>query len=397
MSMAKDLSIIIVSYNVSAFLRLCLYSVEKAIGSLDAEIFVVDNASEDDSVEMVKTLFPDVKVIENKKNEGFSAANNRAIARSEGEIILLLNPDTIIPENTFKELLLFYRKHPDATGVGVKMIDGSGNYLPESKRGLPDLMSSFFKFSGLIRFFPGSKTVAAYYAGHIPPEETAEVPVLAGAFFAFPKKLVEKCGMLDELFFMYGEDIDFSFRLSREGKNYYYPGITILHFKGESTKKNKEYVERFYRSMLIFTKKHYFSGYSGLKKRMVMLSISMMEQMAKWTVGGESPGKVKNTVTYSASFFVGSVEAFNSFKEHSNIPVTEYFSSFGAAGLFAEKKSVSAGKIRLFIDIRSVSLIDMLRFMKENADKFSYTFLSPGYDFYLSSIYAGRSGEITFL
>jgi len=395
--MSKDLSIIIVSYNVSPFLKLCLYSVEKAIGSLNAEVFVVDNASEDDSVKMVRTFFPDVKIIRNKKNEGFSAANNRAVASCEGEIVLLLNPDTIIPENTFKELLAFYRKHPEAAGVGVKMIDGSGNYLPESKRGLPDLMSSFFKFSGLIRFFPKSKTVAAYYAGHISPDDTAEVTVLAGAFLAFPKDMGKKCGMLDESFFMYGEDIDFSYRLSREGKNFYCPGITILHFKGESSGKSKDYVEHFYNSMLIFSKKHYFSGYSGFKKQLVTSSISTMKQIAKWTVRTDSRHKEKNTMPYSGEIFVGSVEGFNLIKEHTGISDIQYFSSFEAVDLSYKKNGMLPGKLRLFIDIRSISLHDMLMFMKENPDKFLYTFLSPDYDFYLSSSFVDRLGEITFL
>jgi GT2 family glycosyltransferase len=253
------LSIIIVNYNVSHFLEQCLLSVNKATLSISAEIFVVDNNSPDDSVEMVKTKFPEVQLIDNKKNVGFSKANNQAIAISKGEYVLLLNPDTVVEEDTFINCIEFMDAHPDAGGLGVKMIDGSGKFLPESKRGLPTPSVSFYKIFGLSRLFPTSKKFSKYHLGYLNENETNEIEVLSGAFMWMRKSVLEKIGYLDETFFMYGEDIDLSYRIILGGyKNYYLPKVKIIHYKGESTKKgNLKYVFVFYKAMIIFSKKHF--------------------------------------------------------------------------------------------------------------------------------------------
>jgi GT2 family glycosyltransferase len=380
----KDLSIIIVSYNVSPFLKLCLYSVEKAARKVDAEIFVVDNASGDDSVRMVKENFPGVELIENKKNTGFSSANNIAIKKASGKYILLLNPDTIIGEDTFEKLLEFYERTPDATGVGVRMIDGSGRFLPESKRGLPTLSASFFKFSGLVRIFPDSKKIAAYYAGNVGENETAPVPVLAGAFFAFPGSAVEKAGLLDETFFMYGEDIDLSYRLSRLGNNYYYPEIKIIHFKGESTIKDAEYIERFYNAMLIFAEKHFFSNYGKLRRWLVKASINGMKGFMKLLINFKKDGKTAADMNITGSCYMGDNEGYDVLKNK----IRE---------LRHIKELRQGDGCEIFADMSSVSLSGIIEAMNGSPGRAVVRFISPSRDFYLTSINADGRGEVTYL
>jgi GT2 family glycosyltransferase len=253
------LSIIIVNYNVKYFLEQALFSVNKACKNISAEIFVVDNHSVDGSVEMVKERFPEVILIENKKNTGFSYANNQAIKLARGEYILLLNPDTLVEEDTFEKILDFMDAHPDAGGLGVKMIDGSGRYLPESKRGLPSPAVAFCKIAGLSALFPKSKHFGRYHLGFLDKDMTHQVDILSGAFMLIRKVVIDKIGLLDETFFMYGEDIDLSYRILKGGyKNYYFPGARIIHYKGESTKKSSiNYVFVFYNAMIIFAKKHF--------------------------------------------------------------------------------------------------------------------------------------------
>jgi GT2 family glycosyltransferase len=253
------ISIIIVNYNVKYFLEQCLHSVLKALHQIEAEVFVVDNNSVDGSVEMLEKKFPSVRVIANRDNKGFSKANNQAIQLAKGEYILLLNPDTVVEEDTFQKVIRFMDAHPDAGGLGVKMIDGSGKYLPESKRGLPTPIVAFYKIFGLAKLFPGSKTFGKYHLSFLDTNKIHEVDVLAGAFMLIRKSVLETIGLLDETFFMYGEDIDLSYRITQAGfKNYYFPNTCIIHYKGESTKKSSvNYVFVFYNAMIIFAKKHF--------------------------------------------------------------------------------------------------------------------------------------------
>lgn len=255
------LSIIIVNYNVKYFLEQCLHSVFKAIQNLQAEVFVVDNNSVDGSCAMVHKKFPQVHLIENKINTGFSVANNQAMRIAKGEYFLLLNPDTVVEENTFEKVIRFMDEHSDAGGLGVKMIDGQGVFLPESKRGLPTPMVAFYKIFGLSALFPKSKRFSKYHLGFLSNNQVHEIEVLAGAFMLMRKKTLDKVGLLDEDYFMYGEDIDLSYRILKAGyKNYYYPHTTIIHYKGESTKKGSiNYVKVFYNAMIIFARKHFSS------------------------------------------------------------------------------------------------------------------------------------------
>jgi len=256
-----QLSIIIVNYNVRNFLEQCLTSVFKATEGLNAEVFVVDNNSSDNSLEMVSQQFPEVIIIANKNNVGFSKANNQAMAIAKGKYILLLNPDTVVEEDTFNKCIIFSDKHPDLGGLGVKMVDGSGIFLPESKRGLPTPSVSFYKIFGLSNIFPKSKTFAKYHLAYLDKDEINEIEVLSGAFMWMRKSVLDEVGYLDEAFFMYGEDIDLSYRITQSGyKNYYFPEAQIIHYKGESTKKGSiNYVFVFYNAMIIFSKKHFAS------------------------------------------------------------------------------------------------------------------------------------------
>jgi GT2 family glycosyltransferase len=254
-----DLSVIIVNYNVKYFLEQCLHSVLNSLRNIKSEIFVIDNNSVDGSCLMIREKFPEVNLIENKKNVGFARANNQAIKKATGKYVLILNPDTVVEEDTFEKCLEFMETHNDAGSMGVKMIDGKGNYLPESKRSLPTPFVAFYKIFGLSALFPRSRIFGQYHLGYLDKEKIHEVDVLPGAFILIRRKLLLEIGLLDEDFFMYGEDIDLSYRIKLAGfKNYYFPKTTIIHYKGESTKKGSiNYVVLFYNAMIIFAKKHF--------------------------------------------------------------------------------------------------------------------------------------------
>lgn len=269
------LSVIIVNYNVKYFLEQCLHSVEAAIRGLEAEVFVVDNNSVDGSVEMVREKFPNVKLIANTENTGFSVANNQAIRESTGEYVLLLNPDTVVELDTFTRSVEFMDAHPDAGGLGIKMVDGSGKFLPESKRGLPTPAVAFYKIFGLSALFPKSRIFGKYHLGYLDNNETHEVDVLSGAYMMMRREALDKTGLLDETFFMYGEDIDLSYRITKAGyKNYYYPEARIIHYKGESTKKSSiNYVFVFYNAMVIFAQKHFSKKNARLFSFLINIAI----------------------------------------------------------------------------------------------------------------------------
>jgi GT2 family glycosyltransferase len=238
-----------------------LFSVFKAAEALPCEIFVVDNNSVDGSTTLIKEKFPHVILIENKINTGFSVANNQAIKLAKGEFVLLLNPDTVVQEDTFFKIINFMEQTPDAGGLGVKMLDGQGNFAPESKRGLPTPEVAFYKMFGFSKLFPKSKKFGKYHLSYLDENDIHSVDVLSGAFMLIRKSVLDKIGYLDETFFMYGEDIDLSYRITKSGfKNYYFPKTQIIHYKGESTKRSSlNYVIIFYNAMAIFSKKH-FSG-----------------------------------------------------------------------------------------------------------------------------------------
>ncbi|MGB0932901.1 MAG: glycosyltransferase [Lishizhenia sp.] len=280
-----DISVIIVNYNVEYFLEQCLNSTFKALEKVRGEVYVVDNNSIDGSVEMVKEKFPEAILIDNKENLGFSKANNQAMRLAKGEFVLLLNPDTVVEEDTFSKCIQFMRQHKDAGGLGVRMIDGKGKFLPESKRGLPTPTVAFYKIFGISRLFPKSKRFGQYHLGYLDEFQTNEIEILSGAFMLMSNQALKEVGLLDEDFFMYGEDIDLSYRIKLGGfKNYYFPETQIIHYKGESTKKSSiNYVFVFYRAMVIFAKKHFSQKNAKLFSFLINCAIYFRAGLALFT------------------------------------------------------------------------------------------------------------------
>jgi len=243
------LSIVIVSYNVRTYLEQCLQSVQKALDGIEGEVFVVDNQSEDDSVAVVRTDYPWVQLIENLENVGFARANNIAIRQSKAEYVLLLNPDTVVEEDTLRQSLAFMDGHPEAGGAGAMMHNADGTLAPESRRAIPTPWVSCLKMLGFTK---------RYYMSHLPWDQPSQIEVISGAFCLLRKKALDEIGLLDETFFMYGEDIDLSYRLLKGGWQNWYLPYSIIHFKGKSTQKSDyRYVHIFYQAMLIFFRKHY--------------------------------------------------------------------------------------------------------------------------------------------
>ena len=306
------LSVVIVSYNVKYYLEQCLYALRRATEGIESEIWVVDNASTDGSVEYLQARFPEVHYIANKENAGFSRANNQAIVRSSGEYVLLLNPDTIVGEEVLAGCIRFLETHAEAGATGVAMLKDNGEFAWESRRGLPTPFTSFCKMSGLCALFPTSRTFGRYYMRYLDIAEPNEIEVISGAFNMIRRSALDETGLLDEDFFMYGEDIDLSYRLLQHGyKNYYLP-LQILHYKGESTQKSSfRYVHVFYQAMLIFFDKHYRKRYRllSLLIRLAVVLRAFIDvcrqqkgRLEQWLVGEEP---VENTDTY---LFVGAEE-----------------------------------------------------------------------------------------
>jgi GT2 family glycosyltransferase len=276
------LSVIIVNYNVKYFLEQCLLSVQKAIIDLEADIWVVDNASSDGSVEMVRAQFPKVRLIANTDNVGFSRANNQAIRASEAEYVLLLNPDTVVAEDTFTKCLSFMDARPQAGGLGIRMLDGGGRFLKESKRGLPTPRVAFYKMFGIAACFKNSKKYGQYHLTYLSEHENHPVDILAGAFMLMRKSLLNQIGLLDEKYFMYGEDIDLSYRIRLAGaENWYFAESAIIHYKGESTKKDSvNYVRVFYQAMAIFARQYFSATNARLFAWLIQFGIFFRAGMA---------------------------------------------------------------------------------------------------------------------
>ncbi len=276
-----ELSIIIVNYNVKLMLEQCLLSVIKASQGIALEIIVIDNNSSDLSIEYLKPKFTEVTFIENKENLGFSTANNQGIRMSKGEYVLLLNPDTIIGESVLSSSLDFMRNNPRAGAHSVKMLNAHGQFLLESKRGFPSPWNSFCKMSGLSSLFPNSKFFSQYQLRYLSPDTLHKVDVLSGAYLFIRKKALDEVGLLDEDFFMYGEDIDLSYRIVLGGYDNYYLPIRILHYKGESSKRgDMRYYHNFYGAMLIFFNKYYArSGWA--MSVLIRTAIFLLELLAK--------------------------------------------------------------------------------------------------------------------
>jgi GT2 family glycosyltransferase len=277
-----ELSVIIVNYKVYHYLVSCIQSVQAALNGIEGEIIVVDNES--DSVESTRIIgqLPSIKFIANSDNKGFSKANNQALAISKGSFVLFLNPDTVLPQHALKDSLSYLSQHQSVGAVGVQMINKEGQFLPESKRAFPKPMTAFFKLSGLAHLFPRSGFYNQYALGNLDKDKVHPVEILAGAYLMVRTQLVKQIGGFDEQFFMYGEDIDLSKRLTALGfQNHYLGNIVIQHIKGASTNKNsKDYLYHFYHSMHLFVNKYYALKGHWLKRKLLHLAIRGSKSIA---------------------------------------------------------------------------------------------------------------------
>lgn len=355
-----DLSIIIVNYNVKYFLEQCLYAVLKACSKIESEIFVIDNNSTDDSREYLEPRFPGIIFKWSNENTGFAKASNSVLKEVKGRYILFLNPDTIVAEDCFLKCIGFLKSTKECGAIGVRMIDGSGTFLKESKRSFPSSSATLFKMTGLAKLFPRSTIFAKYYAPHINENQSNEVDVLAGAFMMLTKKALKSVKGFDEDFFMYGEDIDLSYRLQQSGlKSFYYPGTTIIHFKGESTQKTSpSHIRHFYGSMKLFVRKHY--GESKARSFFMVIAIELARSLALIKVFSNKNKDVHFT-TNKNTLVIGSQSHFNELIQllkHAHAPVT----LIGRVAIHDNDSESAIGKLDSIFEIVKHNKVEQLVF-----------------------------------
>ena len=378
-----QLSVIILNYNVKHFLEACIGSVQKAIAALDAEIIVVDNASTDGSKEMMKDVFPTITYLYQTTNAGFPKGNNIGVAKAKGKYICILNPDTIVAENTFEAILKHIATLPNLGILGCKLIDGSGNFLPESKRGIPTPWVAFTKVMGLYSVFPKMKLFNQYYAQDIDENENGKVSILVGAFMFLEKQLYDKVGGFDEDCFMYSDDIDLSYLSLKEGKqNYYFSDVRCIHFKGESTLKDGTYMKRFKEAMQFFYKKHF--KVSPFFNGMMNLGITLFAFKKKT----EKKQKVKQPDHYI--LVSNSATVYNQLKQkyHFSIDWVQHLEDVST--LDNPQKT-----IEVLVDNGTVSYQDYIAFIEKNK-KSNKTFkIKPeSASFFVGSNHKNDKGEI---
>lgn len=370
-----QLSVIILNYNVRYFLEQCVLSVQKALEGIDGEIIVIDNNSTDASCAMMQQRFPQIKLIANKENLGFPKGNNIGVAQAKGEFLCILNPDTVVAEDTFSKILNPKNWSANTGIIGCKLIDGTGNFLPESKRGIPTPWVAFTKIFGLYKF---SNSFGKYYAQHLTENESGEVAILVGAFMVMQRELYNKIGGFDENCFMYSDDIDLSYRVLQEGKsNYYFHETTVIHYKGESTVKDGTYMKRFQEAMNFFYKKHF--------KVSVFFSIFMKIGIVFFSFVKMFQGKVKekglpeNYILVSES--TTKSELINQLEKKLNSKFTE--------------TEIEGYRTEFIIDLNSVSFQQAIHFMETNKKK-NHTFklLPPNSNFIIGSNSSNDRGEV---
>ena len=373
-----QLSVIILNYNVRYFLELCVLSVQKAIQNLDAEIIVIDNNSSDDSCTMMKQRFPNIKFIQNKENSGFPKGNNIGVAQAKGEYICILNPDTVVAEDTFEKILNSkLATHNSQLGIiGCKLIDGTGNFLPESKRGIPTPWVAFTKIFGLYKLFPKSSLFNKYYAQHLYENQTGKVDVLVGAFMVMKRELYNELGGFDENCFMYADDIDLSYRALQNGKsNYYFAETTVIHYKGESTTRDQKYMKHFQEAMQFFYKKHF---------RKSILFDWMMQ------IGSFIFSKIKKNQQHNRVFYSDQTVIFS--KELLTFP---YVSDTLTYSKFEELKINPSFKYELVFDIQSFSFYEIINYMNTvRAINITFKMFLPESIFLIGSNNANDKGII---
>ncbi len=375
-----DLSVVIVSYNAVNFLRLTLQSVQSACKDLSVEVIVVDNNSTDNSVQMVEDEFPQFRMLSNKHNPGFSVANNQGINIAKGRYILLLNPDTVLAEDSFVKILRFMDLNKDVGGCGVRMLDGKGNFLPESKRGVPSIWNSICKLFGLSKLFAKTKMFDEYNKGYLNDIDNHQIEVLSGAFLLVRKKVVDLIGGLDERFFMYGEDIDFSYRIILSGyKNYYLSDTSIIHFKGESTVKDEKYIQRFYHAMILYAKKHFSKKQGYIFNSLIVIGIYFAKFVfqLKCLMGkrNNSPKKSKDRI-----LIIGEDKKLLSYFEN-GILINEEQLEFEKGGI-------------LVFPLFTISFKKMIRLMDKYKNDFHFRFFDKTHRILLGSDLRNDKGVI---
>lgn len=374
-----QLSVIILNYNVRYFLEQCVLSVQKALENIDGEIIVIDNNSSDDSCAMMKELFPNVKLIENKENLGFPKGNNVGVAQAKGEFICILNPDTVVAEDTFTKILNFVTlsavevPNSEIGIIGCKLIDGTGNFLPESKRGIPTPWVAFTKIFGLYKV---SNLFGKYYAQHLTENQSGKVDILVGAFMVMKRELYNEIGGFDENCFMYSDDIDLSYMALKKGKaNYYFHETTVIHYKGESTIRDEKYMKRFQEAMNFFYSKHF-------KKSFIFDVFMKIGAFVFSFIKKNQSKEIKRTIDEYIIFSKEKLQLNSNRKE----TILNDFTNF---------KNNSNLNIEIIFDTKSFSFKDIINFMNCNKSK-NLTFKNyiPNSNYLIGSNNSIDRGEI---
>ncbi|MDK2771259.1 MAG: glycosyltransferase family 2 protein [Flavobacterium sp.] len=394
-----QLSVIILNYNVRYFLEQCVLSVQNALEGIDAEIIVVDNASSDDSCQMIKEKFSNVTLIENKDNLGFPKGNNIGVAKAKGENICILNPDTVVAEDTFSKILDFVNRLRQAQSdkrqskvelvetdfgiIGCKLIDGSGKFLPECKRGVPTPWVAFTKIFGLYKLFPNSSWFNQYYAMHLNENQSGEVDILVGAFMVMKRDLYLEVGGFDENCFMYSDDIDLSYLVKKAGySNYYFADTTVIHYKGESTVRDGLYMKRFREAMQFFYKKHFKkSWFFDVVMQLGSFAFSLLKVFQSKTIKVKKP------------------EHYILVSEEYNDEILTKISNKLKVNINKKGKEIPLDlRVEFIIDLKSISFKKAIELMENNMNKaYTFKFLSVNHDFLIGSNNSNERGEVILL
>jgi GT2 family glycosyltransferase len=376
-----QLSVIILNYNVRYFLEQCVLSVQEALSNIDGEIIVVDNNSSDDSCHMMKNRFPEIKLIKNKSNLGFPKGNNIGVAEAKGEFICILNPDTVVAQDTFEKILAFAKRQSNLGIVGCKLIDGTGNFLPESKRGIPTPWVAFTKITGLYHFFSKYKLFNQYYAQNLNENESGKVDILVGAFMVMKRDFYIDLNGFDENCFMYSDDIDLSYRSLLKGKsNYYFHETSVIHYKGESTVKDKLYMKRFQEAMHFFYKKHF--------KVSLFFSLFMKIGIVFFSLVKAFQGTSKPNPKPIQYFFVSEDENMKNKLEN----------ALGKPILFLDKSNTFRNRTEIIFDQAYFGFSNCIDFMESNKNKFlTFKILPKNTTFIIGSNNNRSRGEMIII
>ena len=384
-----QLSVIILNYNVRYFLEQCVLSVQLAIQNLDAEIIVIDNNSSDDSCAMMKQRFPSIKLIENKENSGFPKGNNIAVKEAKGEYICILNPDTVVAEDTFEKILnsQLATRNSQLGIIGSKLIDGTGNFLPESKRGIPTPWVAFTKIFGLYKIFPKSSMFNQYYAQQLAENQSGKVDILVGAFMVMKRELYNDLGGFDENCFMYSDDIDLSYMALQKGKtNYYFHETTVIHYKGESTVRDGTYMKRFQEAMNFFYEKHFkVSFFFSLFMKIGIVFFSLVKVFQGKTLPKANPD---NYLLISDNEALKEKLAHKLQKSIERIPLEN--------GKIVISQTISKAKnTEVILDTNYLGFKKAIAFLEENKNKsFTFKLLPVGSNFIIGSNSSNDRGEV---